>query len=98
MFKVKTAEFCLVVFGSQDKVHQMFFAGEDQSFIENEIHYLITGLVDLICCYYAYYVAFPENMEGCLLFSQDTLLLSNENVYRRTKYATFMAKVRDAMQ
>ena len=70
VFTDKMVEFRVVI-GSPDEVHQMFVAGEDQSFIESEGHDLITGLVDLICCYYAYRVAYPENMEGCLLFLQE---------------------------
>ena len=80
MFKDKMVEFRVVVIGLPDEVHQMFVAGEDQSFIESEGHDLITGLVDLICCYFAYHVAYPENVEGCLLFLQDILLPSNENI------------------
>lgn len=87
-----------MVIGSPDEVYRMLVAGEDQSFIESEDHHLITDLVDLICCYYAYVVAYPENMEGCLLFFQDIRLPSNDNVDRGTKYSTFMAKVRKAMQ
>lgn len=98
MFKDKQVEFRLVVIGSPEEVHQMFVAGEDQPFIETEGIDLVKGLVDLISCYYAYHVAYPENMEGCLLFFQDILLPSNVNVYRGTKYSAFMANIREAMQ
>ena len=81
MFKDKTVEFCLVVFGSPNKVHQMFVAGEDQSFIGSEGHDLITGLVDLICCYYAYYVAFPVKKWKGACYSHKTFFCYQIKMY-----------------
>jgi hypothetical protein len=67
--------------------------GENKVFVECQLGTsLISGLIDLICAYYAFDV-----MIVALSFLQEIMLQSSENAYKGTKYSALMTEVRSRM-
>ena len=73
---------------------QTYVAGEDSGIFETSTD-LVEALVDVICAYYVFDVSYPDSMSGILFFLQDVGLELKDNIFRGTKYSTFMAELRN---
>ena len=98
MVKDKLVQFRLLCIGCPEDVRQLMIIGENKVFVECQLGTsLISGLIDLICAYYAFDVMYPDGMIVVLSFLQEIVLQSSENAYKGTKYSALMTEVRSRM-
>ena len=94
MFRSKHIEFRIVCTGTEEKVNQIFIAGEDEAIVVCPTNELLDSLEYLIACNYVFDVAYTVCFEGVLGFLQDIGLCCVDDVYRGLKYCALLAEVK----
>lgn len=94
MFRSRTIEFKIVCTGTETDINQIFIAGEDEAIVECPTKELLDGLLYVIACYYVFHVSYPVCFKGVLSFLQDIGLCCVDDVYRGSKYCSFLAEVK----